>query len=211
MGRSRFDQHVQQIVGPKADLAAGQTNNAGITASKHLDFRPPAQTKLGKLMNLVGMTNDAGDASTLADGKLFQRYGLAGCLFFHDQRRNRKGQTAAARPNSHPHLDFTPFFPPRQGSIGPRGIITEFAGRATECLIGGLGRRAGRRSLRPRFGVVALFSGVFPASCASGNAAALAGFAAVDFSVEDFSPAAFPLTDAGVSQATPGISGKPNA
>jgi hypothetical protein len=71
VGRGRLDQHVQQIVGPQADFAAGQPNDAGISPAKHLNFRTPAQTKLGQLVNLVGMTDDAGDLSTLADVKLF--------------------------------------------------------------------------------------------------------------------------------------------
>ena len=87
MGRGRLDQHVEQIVGPQADFAAGQTNNARITAPKHLNFRPPAQAKLRELVNLIGMTKDAGDTCTLADEKLFQRNGLAGGLFFHGQKR----------------------------------------------------------------------------------------------------------------------------
>jgi hypothetical protein len=35
------------------------------------------------LVNLVGMTNDAGDTGAMADGKLLERNGLTVCWFFH--------------------------------------------------------------------------------------------------------------------------------
>jgi hypothetical protein len=89
VGRSRLDQHAEQIVGPKAHLAAGQTNDARITAPKHLNFRSPAQAELRKLVNLIGMAKDARDTGTLADEKLFQRDSLTGWLFFHSQKRQR--------------------------------------------------------------------------------------------------------------------------
>ncbi len=68
----RFDQNAEPIVGPQANLTAGETDNAGIPPTEHLDPSPAAQPELFEPVNVIGMAGDATDSSWLASGEITQ-------------------------------------------------------------------------------------------------------------------------------------------
>jgi hypothetical protein len=63
---------VQQIIGAKADLVAGQTQDARIAGSEHFDFRSPAKPEFLKLMYVVWLAHDLANPCAPSGRKLPQ-------------------------------------------------------------------------------------------------------------------------------------------
>jgi hypothetical protein len=67
---------VEPIVAAKTNLMPGQANDARIAGPKHLDFRPTAEPKLLKSMNVIGMAENIYHPCRLSGEKAVQRDGF---------------------------------------------------------------------------------------------------------------------------------------
>jgi hypothetical protein len=83
-GRNRFDQDVEQVVAAEADLVAGESEDAGVAATEHLDPRTASETELGELVDVVGLARHGGDPSVMTRAKLVERNGEGVGRRFHD-------------------------------------------------------------------------------------------------------------------------------
>ena len=105
LGRRRLDQHVQPIIRSKTDLVPGQSNNARIAGSKHLDLRPAAQPKLLQPVNVVGLPQNVNNMGTTPGRKAVERNDLG--RFFHQRcswAKDRQKDTFSRSANLLPKL-----------------------------------------------------------------------------------------------------------
>jgi len=68
--RGRLNQHVQQVVGAKADFVSGQPNDAWISGTEHLNPRSATKPELVEPVNVLGMAENLGNAGTMPNGKV---------------------------------------------------------------------------------------------------------------------------------------------
>jgi hypothetical protein len=72
------NQHVEHRVGPEADLAAGQPDDAGVSGPEHLDANAVAEAELAEALDVVGVAGDAVDLGGLPGLQLAERDGGSG-------------------------------------------------------------------------------------------------------------------------------------
>jgi hypothetical protein len=64
----RFDQHINQFIGPQAEFVAGDSQNAGCPGAEHFNPRARANTELLQSMNVVGIAKNTKDGSRMSGG-----------------------------------------------------------------------------------------------------------------------------------------------
>ena len=73
-------QHVEQLIGAEADLAARHADDAGVAGPKHFDPHAVAEAEFLQMMDMIGIAQDAADAGGLAGLQVVDWDGrLTGC------------------------------------------------------------------------------------------------------------------------------------
>lgn len=71
--RGGFHNDLQQVVGTKADFAAGQMDDTRVAGTEHPHYRAAANTELLQPVDMIGIAEDLADASGAPRRQLIQK------------------------------------------------------------------------------------------------------------------------------------------